>query len=233
MAKHISIDAISSILDEKYIDQELMDRYERKIYIFVTKNKDQLQKSLSSLEAIVLLYSQMQGIKLRNSINTPPNRSVIEILATMLKEKNKIWPELSLFNDKECHDLHNELITNCFKEFATKVEAPKAIAQLAPKFYDSKDERTFNKKFEDQKLKEKQRRLKKKIANEIAEETNLLLDKEKSKQKQNEVARKKKMRKIMGELQAQSKTIERENTSLTKVRRIKKKGKRIAGSKVK
>ena len=233
MSRSTTLETLSAILDEKYIDQTLTSKYEQNFAYFLSKHKDTLKKSLSSLEALVLLFNQLQSIKARNNVPEPPNKACVATLAELLREKNKVWPELALFNDPLCKRLHEELSANCFADFASRAEAPKTIPQLAPKFYDAKDERSFNKKFETKKLKEKQRRLKKKVTNEIIEETNYLLDKESKKQRASEISRKKKMRRIMGELQAQSKIVEKENTSLVKIRRIKKKGKRMAGSRTK
>ena len=92
------------------------------------------------------------------------------------------------------------------------------------------DTREFNKKIEDKKMKDKTRKLKKKLMKELEIEKNLMLDKNKQKNDFFVNQSKKRMNRVMNELQQQKKFIERENTSVVRRHRIKKKGKRKAGN---
>ena len=230
MKELLNLLTISQLIKEPILDEETLDKIIHSLLAYLTKHKDRLKDNFNELESFVLLSSNYLTHDSLNKLTAKHEKLVIT-LSEELKKKNKIWPELSLVNNPVCQKNYKELITSCLTLFATVKEAPKVITQLAPRFYDSADKRQFNRKFEDQKLKDKQKRLRKKIANEIAEETDLLLNKEKRKQDQINFQKNKKMKRVMNDLYKQKREIERENTSNVHIKRIKKKRKRQAGSK--
>lgn len=145
--------------------------------------------------------------------------------------KKIIWPELRVHPNQSFRNVYDELESAIMSEFNTKRDPVKQIEQLAPRFYTKEDKREFNQKEEMKKLKEKRRKLKKKLVSEITSETHLKLSARGQKEKKNHEDKTKKINRLANELQQQKKLIEKENTSLAKVKRIKKKGTRKAGNK--
>ena len=146
-------------------------------------------------------------------------------------ENRIFWPEISQLKDEAFDELKSRIISGIMLEKSLQRKKVETIKMQAPKFYSAEDSRSFNTKFEVRKLKEKSKRMKKKVISEIAAESNLKIERRMEGRKIVEDFEKRKFNRVLDEFQKQKKIVERENTTAEKQKKTKKKGNRKAGNK--
>ena len=91
--------------------------------------------------------------------------------------------------------------------------------------------RKFNDKFKEQKERKKLRRIRNKLKAEMTADTKASIQQRRTRDRFVESLKEKKINRIRNEIQQETRNVYKENTSLAKTRRIKKKGDRKAGNK--
>ena len=222
---------------------EKISEYIKSVYIKISKklfesafvnlekilNMEEIKKNKQK-EIIEILVLLAQDLIKKSGINSTDEKSkkiISKLYIIMEYHKMYLNP---IFQDNFCYQKSEDLKKEIFRKFKEKKKKAKSITQNAPKFYMKGDKREFNQKIEKKKLKDRTRKIKKKLIKELQIETNLMLDKNRQKNDFYLNQNKKKMNRVMNELQQQKKAIERENTSSVRHHRIKKKGKRMAGN---
>ena len=190
-------------------------------------------KKLNATVLQLIVYYSTQLLRYHNSSEQFKTelRKLVAAVKKFCFNRKIIWPELRVHPEQAFRDAYDEMESAIMSEHTAKRAAVKQIEQLAPRFYTKEDEREFNKKEEMKKLKEKRRKLKKKLVSEITSDTHLKLAARTQKEKKTHEEKSKQLNRLANELQQQKKIIEKENTSLAKVKRIKKKSTRKAGNK--
>jgi hypothetical protein len=159
-----------------------------------------------------------------------PLMSEVFNLAEKCNEVRVFWPELASFADPILSDYAEHITKGILLDRKLWVPKVESIKMYAPKFYTDEDTRQFNQKFESQKLREKARRIKKKVTREIAAETQQRFQTRETLQKRIDAGKARKFNRVLNEFQQQKKVIERENTQAERDKRSKRHGKRKAGT---
>ena len=172
--------------------------------------------SKKQIETLILFVNKLLNIS--NELSNDSIVLIVQKLVVSLKEKNIYWPQLKKSKIPQISEIGRKLEEYFYLNSKEKVAEIKEIEVQAPKFYEKSNERQFNRKEELKKLKERQRRIKKKLISEISTETRLKLDKkEKSftKTKQENI---KKHNQYENMIQQQKKVLEKELTGQSKTK---------------
>ena len=133
---------------------------------------------------------------------------------------------LRLVDDELFREVYERTVRGILLDKSLRRKKVEGIKMQAPKFFSEGDTRSFGQKLQLQKLKEKSRRIKKKVVSEIAAASDLRIERTLEAKRRKDQQLSQRFNKVKDEFEKQKKIVERENTTTEKSKRIKKKGKK-------